>query len=233
MKTFKIESSFLFSDEANTELLYGYTVRLPGSSDQESFDSMVQEYNYGLIVKNLPMDQIGDLTRWISGNASEAQLIDIVRVRLGNVGAFVFIRYPDGSTPSVAADLLMQVYAESIQKHEYVCRLVSVAPVEEAQWPTFEVVADGFYPGEKRAILISGEVLIAGEPQNALLGKMGQTDDVVRVDRQGVLTDSVEFGPIAGEDITWPTEYELKIIGHYSGCEIVETVEGAGSSGTS
>lgn len=137
----------------------------------------------------------------------------------------VFLRYLDGTDPPVSVETLAQVYADSIRKGVHSCALVSFTHVGESSMPVYQIEAEGFYPGEGRAITISGDFVIDGESSSHLFSAMGLTDDANRVDDQGRISEEILFGDISGSDIVLPSEFEVFIIGHYSGCSIEETVE--------
>ena len=73
--------------------------------------------------------------------------------------------------------------------------------------------------------MISGDIMIDWESQNAMFAAMGETEDANLVDSQGRISEEINFGIISGSDIVLPSELEVLIIGDYSGCSIEQTVE--------
>jgi hypothetical protein len=142
--------------------------------------------------------------------------------RIGKIGGWAFIQYPDGNIPSVEIGNLAQVYADSIANPVPRCLLVSVTPVEDATWPSYDILAEGFYPGEGRTITVIGDVEIDGEIQSATTGMLGLEGQ--SADDEGRIEENLTFGEIAGEKVVLPDEFTLTIMGWHSGCEITETI---------
>ena len=227
MKSYTIETGFAFATKESSEIVYGYTALFSTDLDRDVFDSVLQKPGMGFSsvsdTKDLSIEEFGDISRGISGKLDARQRIDIVNFRLEDIGAFVFIRYPEGSSPPVAVEDLARVYAESIENPTPYCSLVSITPVEGATWPSFDYQAEGFYPGERRLIVLEGEVTIGGKTETiaeVLAGLEGET-----ADDQGRVQGNVTFGTIAGTDISPPSQLTLTITGYWSGCELKEIIE--------
>ena len=235
--TYFIEGSFLFTDQF-PEGVFGYTTLLPLSSDKELFDDyvsrLIDELNnlalYGLNATEFtePADipaaaGIGDFSAGgyftYTQNGITYQFY-VTKMRIGDIGASVYIRLEGLEEPFIQISDLARIYAESIRYPEERCNLISVSPVESEDWPTYDILAEGFYPGETRAIIMTGDVQISGESQSVvsgMLGLEGQSADI-----QGRIDERVAFQIVEGEDVIPPSEVEIKILGYHSGCTIVE-----------
>ena len=236
--TFYIESSFVFSDEDRPKV-FGYTYLLPTSEHHEGFEfimgdilSMVdylpKAYGATVILDSrlLDINNIGDKSIGATVGYEingEAWRFDSVLFRIDDIGASISVRYKEADGPPVEIDHLARVYSQSIMYPEQRCKLVSVNSAESAtDWPAYNISAEGFFPGEGRAILLSGDLLIDGETKSAttaLLGQEGQS-----ADRQGMIEETVSFGVVQGDNVTPPTELELTILGYYSGCGVEENL---------
>lgn len=227
-KTYSIEGSFVFSNDESSEYLYGYTGLFPTKEDQSVLDWAISTmadsgglYSLG-DMKKLPVESIGDSSGGVAGILANGQRLEIVISRIGNIGIWAFTRYPDGSTPSMAIEHLAQVYADSILNSKPRCAFVSITPVEGATWPSYDIVAEGFYPGEGRSITLTGDVEIGGEIQSVVTGLLGL--DGQTADSEGRIEENVTFDEITDDDVVLPDEFSLTIWGWYSGCEITQTV---------
>ena len=154
--------------------------------------------------------------------------MDHVVFRSGEIGGYVFTRYPDGESPSVTAEHLARVYSQSIADPTPKCTLVSITAVEGADWPTYDFVAEGFYPGEGRLIMLKGDVEIAGKTESFVSGDVGLT--VESADSEGRIEENITFAyiEIAGEDVILPDEFTLSVWGQLSECEVTEIVPWTG-----
>jgi len=231
-KTYSIEGSFVFSNEESSEYIYGYTGLFPTREDQGVLDWAISTmadsgglYSLG-DMKKLPVKSIGDSSGGVAGILSNGQRLEIVISRIGKIGIWAFIRYPDGSTLGTAANHLAQVYANSLVNPFPRCSLVSITPVEGATWPFYYIVAEGFYPGEERIITLIGDVEIDGEIQSVTTGLLGL--DGQSADNEGRSEENVTFGEVDGENVVLPDEFIFTIVGGYSQCEINETVRWEG-----
>jgi hypothetical protein len=227
-KTYTIESSFAIYNHELGETVFGYTALFPGESDV--FDGAMEQlkkvdgslYSYISDKEQIPMQRVGDLSTGVTGITGNGLRIYAVMFRLDEIGAWTFILLPDGNTPSVIVDHAAQVYADSIANPVPRCSLISIQPVEGATWPSYDIVAEGFYPGEGRMITLSGDVKIDGETLPSTTGLLGL--DGQSADNEGRIEENVTFGEISDEDVFLPDEFELTIMGWYSQCEITETV---------
>jgi hypothetical protein len=226
-KTYTIENGFVFSNEEHPEIVYGYTALFPTEEDQDVLNwairTLAEKGLYKLEdLKKLTVTRIGDLSGGVTGLMGKGDRLGIVVSQLGDIGVWTFIRHPDGETTSVAIEHLAQVYADSVTNPTFQCSLVSITPVEGAIWPSYDFVAEGFYPGERRMILLTGDVEIDGETQNIVTGMVGEEGETV--DNEGRLEGNVSFGEVAGEEVVLPAEFSFSIMGWYSGCEINQIV---------
>jgi hypothetical protein len=216
--TYTIANSFFFADEETHQNVYGYTIDVSGAIDKGFYDSFLRDsdYDYGYGFEEFPVEPIGNISRGITAQTSDTRHLDIIGFRLGDVGARVFIRYDEGSKPSISIEDLAQVYAESIFHPETGCHLVSITPIEDDSGPWFNIIAEGFYPGERRMITLSGGGMMTG--------LAGLSEDAERVDDQGRIEADYGFPILPGFESELPMEIEVGIYGLYSGCEITEVV---------
>lgn len=227
-KTYLIENSFVFFDEERFEFVFGYTALFPTKSDQDVFDALVQQLpKPGNVLplnelEQLPIEDIGDSSAGVTGIIDAGRRMDHVRFRVGDIGAFVFIRYPDGQSPSIAVNHLAQVYAHSIANPPPWCSLVSITAVEGATWPSFDYRAEGFYPGEPRVIMLEGDLQISGGTISVVTTLLGQTGETA--DSDGRVEGNVTFGEVEILDATLPLEFTFSMQGVYSECEINQIV---------
>jgi len=243
---YPIEGNFAFSnDDGQNNTIFGFTIVLPEKVDQDRYDGYISasadpdftkysiESSYpgstNIQAKELPfIENLGDESAGISTSytfrGSNFQM-DSYNFRRNGVGAVVFVRYLNGSDPPVSADKLALVYADSINNRFQSCSLISIRHTGEKGIPVYHIEADGFYPGERRAILISGDIMIDGESKGVTFGALGETEDANRADSQGMISEEVNLGILSGSDIILPNELDVKIIGHYSGCSIDQIVE--------
>jgi phosphonate transport system substrate-binding protein len=236
---YMIEGSFVFAEEWPVGI-YGYTFLLPTDGDKQLFDinlpGLVQELQnlvtYGLEPDALSEPEVlADATG--IGDNSRGAVIDyskrgeeyrlyLVRFRAGGIGSNVFMRHRASENPLMDVVKLAGIYAQSVLYPEEGCQLVSIEPVEKETWPTFDILAEGFYPGEARSIALSGDVLINGESKSvttALMGLDGQS-----ANEMGRIEERVVFGIIEGANVQPPGEIEIEIRGWHSGCTVTEVV---------
>lgn len=243
---YPIEGNFAFMDENEQEnTIFGYTTLLPEKVDQDRYDGFISVsgdpgFNIYMIENQFPGstdiqsdelplgENLGDESAGASTSYSLGGndiRVDTYIFRIDDVGATVYVRYLQGSEPPVSVDQLAQVYAESIRQGLQICSLVSITHVGEELEANYQIDAEGFFPGERRAMVISGDILIDGENKSSLFGAMGDSEDAVRVDRQGRISEQFSLGVLSGSDIILPSELEVNIVGYFSGCSIEETVE--------
>ncbi len=175
-----IEGSFVFTDADQTQFVFGYTMKLPTKKDRDAFDALltmlpdflasVPGANVSSLPVKLRIDARGATATYKRSGIAWRK--DQVAFRIGNIGTFVFVSHPDAVVP-VDVETVAQVYADSIQKALQSCKLVSITPVEGAAWPSYDIVAEGFYPGERRAILLQGEVQIDTKKTGVTSGALG------------------------------------------------------------
>jgi len=228
-KTYLIKSSFVFSDEERSELVYGFTGLFPTREDQAVLNwaiSTLSEsggfYSFLSGKEKLSIQPIGDQYGGVTGLMENGKRLDIVVSRMGEIGLWAFIRYPDGNAPSVSVEQLAQVYAESVSNPIPRCSLKSITPVEGSAWPSYDFVAEGFYPFEGRVITLTGDVEIGGETQSVVTGLLGLTGETA--DSEGRIEGNVTFDEINEEDVVLPSEFSFSIWGWYSECEVNQIV---------
>jgi hypothetical protein len=260
-----IEKSFTFSDEDQPKV-YGYTVLLPSESDREVFEQLpsimpdfVESGISGLggttLLEVTDLPALGDIGDAAAGALAEytqqgvAWRMYQMAFRLGDVGALVVVRHRAEDAPAVPIARLARVYSHSIQYPGNRCSLLSVTPVEGATWPSYDFVAEGFYPGESRITLLEGGALLGDEPLRVIQAD-GISDEpaALRVaeriledrpdmifgntirdvaDDEGNVVGSIFLGTIEGEeDVTLSNEFTFTVFGLYSGCEITQVLSG-------
>ena len=237
---FVIENSFLFGNDVFTDFLYGYTINLAGDDDIDIFDDyidhsmeiMANTTAQGVLAQNVTVlsdiDQIGDHSQALTvvfPFEDRTDRLDNIDFRVGNIGASVFVRYLDSSEPAVSVEELAKVYEQSIQIGFQSCRIVSVTPVTGAYYPTFKIEAEGFYPVERRTIILTGEYKIDGEIKSAATALMGQSDDADLTTKEGEIKAviALDIEGLEG-DVEILDEFEITVQGQYSGCEVKRKV---------
>jgi hypothetical protein len=243
---YSIENNFAMSnDEGEISAIYGYTTVLPQEVDQDRFDGymnasgdpdfMVYSIESGypgstnIQAEEIPpIENLGGESAGISVSYTfrgNDILLETYTYRLDDVGVSVFVRYLADEGSSITAEELGLVYADSINRGFQSCSLISIQHIGEPGIPIYLLEAEGFYPGERRAIFISGDMIIDGESKGAAFGAMGETEDANTADNQGVISEEVNLGTIVGSDIVLPEELNVIVIGHYSGCSFDETAQ--------
>jgi hypothetical protein len=234
-----MESGFDFIKDDEINDIFGYTMVLSSQVHEEMFGwplneltdylSTIYEEFPELEVAAIPnINEIGDVSSGASASfmyQGTAYQFDVVAFQIDDIGALVTVRHPGGIEPDVSVETVAQVYADSIRKGFHSCSLVSITHVGEELEANYQVDAQGFYPGERRAMIITGDIMMDGENKSAMFAAMGETEDAVRVDDQGRISEQFSFGVLSGSDIVLPSEVEVKITGYYSGCSIEETME--------
>lgn len=234
-----MESGFAFTKDDGSAEIFGYTMPLKSQAVEDMFgwplyeltDYMAATYEGAPdleVVANPDLEEIGDISSGATAKFTyqESSLqFDGIVFQIGDVGALVFLRRSGVIDPEISVESVAKVYADSIQRGLQSCSLISITHIGDEQSPEYHIDAEGFYPGERRAILVSGDILIDGESKGAMFAAMGDTEDAIRVDDQGRISEEVGFGLISGSDIVLPSELEVKIIGHFSGCSIDQKVE--------
>jgi len=242
-----ISGSFAFRDDLNdpSQMIYGYSVLLPSSSGKKAFDELILHGLNSLISNGfgIPLNSVSSiLTARDIADASagvtapydrngEAWEVSMISFRLDDIGAWLFIRNQESLPSSATLLKVARVYADSIQRPVKSCQLLSFEPDVDADVPTFNFVAEGFYPYEGRMITLSGDILLGGETitgGTSMLGMEGESADT-----DGKITDVISFpsaDQLASQGMDnaslppGPNEYILKIMGYASGCEIEEKV---------
>jgi hypothetical protein len=213
---FTIESSFVFSDDGHLKV-YGYAFNLPTTSQRSILDGCVSQLNTcwgGVPIPGL--ERIGDASGAIEIQLGSGIQTDVLMFRLQDVGAAVFLRHPSDQPPPVDLHHLARVYHDSLRNPAMRCELVSAIPVAGHEWPTYDLTAAGFYPGEGRMVFLYGDVQIGGDLQNsvtALAGLEGQSFDL-----SGARSEVVAFSQVVGDNVVLPGEIQIKVVGVYSDC---------------
>ncbi|OGO31081.1 MAG: hypothetical protein A2Z16_15470 [Chloroflexi bacterium RBG_16_54_18] len=116
------------------------------------------------------------------------------------------------------------MYADSIQKAHQSCTLVSITPVEGAKWLSYDFVAEGFYPGERRAVLLMGELQIGAETMKVQSADLGLSATAEIADSEGQVSGNITFGEPCGQNVVLPEEFTFTVLGYYSGCKIEQAI---------
>lgn len=235
--TYTIEGSFVFADEW-PEGIYGYTALFPSDSDKEFLDgTMLNIVNdmkefviYGFQTfdfsepKDIPdASGIGDRSAGAEitySKMGKTYRFCYVRFRVGDIGGNVFLRHEASEDPVIRVSDLARIYAQSILNPVESCKLLSASPLANEIWPSYDIHAEGFYPGETRAVILTGDVLIDGETQSAVSALMGLEGQSANY--QGRIEERVSFQSVEGGNVIPPSEVEIKILGYHSGCLIVD-----------
>ncbi|MCK4490653.1 MAG: hypothetical protein KAU23_10350, partial [Anaerolineales bacterium] len=242
-----ISGSFAFIDDLDdpSQMIYGFTALLPSSKDKDAFDDFNLN-DLSILLSNglgVPLNSVSSITNAKGiGNLSagvktqynrqgETWQISMVSFRAKGIGAWVFVRNNANLQSPVVAEKVARVYANSIQQPEISCKLISVESDTNADVPTFNFEAEGFYPYEGRMISLSGNIIVGEETKKggtSLLGLGGES-----ADKDGKITDAISFpsmDQLAAQGMDnavlppGPNEYTLNIVGVASGCEIEQTI---------
>jgi len=155
----------------------------------------------------------------------------MISFRVDKIGAWVFVRNKADIQSPISVENVARIYASSIQQPMEYCKLVSVEPDMNADMPTFDIEAEGFYPNEGRYISLNGIFYLGDETKTATNAKMGFTGE--KFDENGHIVDAIDFltveqlaeqGLKNAELPTGPTDFIMKIGGHASGCEVEQIV---------
>jgi len=237
-KTYYIANSFVFFDIQRGEGVFGYTVDLSGQSDIAVVDNILSDFKSwsvpayaggGRTLLDSSVisgtNNIGDKSSGIRieymGGGNHIVLKNIT-FRIDDIYVVAIVKNFTGTDPLISVSDVARVYASSIQNPVRYCQITHISQVEGATWPSYDFVAEGFYPGEARMINLTGAVQIGGEPQSvrtALLGLTGET-----ADGEGHIEGNVTFRMVAGEDVTLPDEFLFSILGYFSECEVSQIV---------
>ena len=226
-----IENSFVFMDETETSFIFGYSFILNKQNFRDAFAAKQSDLQYletqVLSPTLIDVPDIGDASGGYSALLSEeermstGERIESVEFLIEDVGATVYLRYPQDQPPPIDVIKLAQVYAESLLNPEPRCRFVSITPVEGALFPTFEFEAAGFFPREQRIVKLFGSFGDEADPitgSSAMLGQTGETSD-----SDGNVSETISFAPVAveGESMRFHS-LKLTATGGFSGCEVSE-----------
>jgi len=220
------------------EAVFGYTVDLPGLSDKYLVDSILSDFKnwsdqgFAGVGRTLLDSSVISGTNNIGDKSSGIRqeymaggnhiVLEHINFRIDDIYAITVVKNFTGTDPLISVSDVARVYASSIQNPVRYCQITHISQVEGATWPSYDFVAEGFYPGEARMINLTGDVQIGGETQSvktALLGLTGET-----ADGEGHIEGNVTFGMVAGEDVTLPDEFLFSILGYYSECEVSQIV---------
>jgi hypothetical protein len=214
---FEIQGAFVFSDDGHLKV-YGYTFDLPSADHVATLDALLSDFSAlwgGEPIPNMP--SIGEKSAATTDDIGYGMRVDVLMFRINGIGAAVLIRHPSDVPAPVDLGQLASVYAESIRNPALRCELVSAIPVEGETWPTYEITAAGYYPGEGRLIMLSADFTINGEVQSASTALMGQNVGQ-SFDSAGALNMLVRFSEVSGDEVLLPSEVTIAVIGYNSGC---------------
>jgi hypothetical protein len=233
-KEYNISGSFLFANgDIPDTSIYGYTIMLPTDEDLEIYDQIIDEAeNIGEFDLTVLEDSedIGDHSKGATGEYGGEHFTSI-NFRVGNVGAVVFLRHDLANEPGIDAKDVAKVYAKSIEQPTSYCRITSINVVPDANIPTFEVEAEGFYPQEGRYLKLEGAIDLNGETIKVGTIKAGTTGETVEAD--GSLSEEISIavmdqlaaqGYQNTEPIEGPIEFTVTVGGYQSLCEATQTV---------
>jgi hypothetical protein len=124
---FPLENSFAFTNSDSTSSLYGFTVSLPETKDQNLFDSTLMGSFYAeMRLTTYPPDvsKIKDVTVGDKSVAVTAKYkidnamwhLNVVVFRINKVGAFVFTLYNETAGSPIDIGKLAQAYADGIKQ---------------------------------------------------------------------------------------------------------------------
>ena len=140
-----------------------------------------------------------------------------------------------------------RIYVSSIKNPVQSCQITHISKVEGATWPSYDFIAEGFYPGEARITLLEGDLQIGDEIAHvAYLDGLSDEPDALRfienwlldfgfdvgsfdtisvfADNQGQVSGSITLTGVEGLVVTLPNEFTFSVFGLYSGCEISKTI---------
>jgi Tol biopolymer transport system component len=220
-----IENSFVFTDEAQTAYIFGYTFILANDDLRSAFAAKQDNLSYleTLVLSPALIDtpEIGEVCGGYTALLPEEERIESVEFLIGDVGASLFIRYPQDQPPPVDILKLAQVYADSLVNPQPRCQIVSVTPVEDARVPEFEFEAAGFFPEEQRIVELFAAIGDEEDPltlSNSMLGQTGETSD-----SDGNVSETIGLAPLLEEGGNMPViSLKLTVVGGFSGCKVSE-----------
>lgn len=128
---FKVESLFAFADDNNFEVVMGITTTIQSEQERAEFDKALNqpEILQALLTQGLgatrvldkePLQALGNIGNAVGGTRLKVNLdgipasLDIVAFRREVIGAFVFVMYLDGETPTLSiAEIARQLDARA------------------------------------------------------------------------------------------------------------------------
>ena len=236
-----IVNSFYFADDLYENEIYGYAFVTPKNREQSFINHLItniMDITEVVVLDGIKAKDVSELNEINNiGDKSSAVTmlfpIEDKRVRLeqmlfkmGDIGGSVFIRYIDGKQPPTKVDKLAEVYARSINNSFMSCKILSITPITDYEYPAFQINAGGFYPGEGRKITISGHYMIGDKKISSSITKVGETEDAPRADSEGNISEEMFFSgviPLNEEEIEY-LEFDISVYGHFSQCEVQETI---------
>lgn len=202
-KSYVIVNSFVFADEENLEVVFGYTMQLTDPADFDLVDDILNNYwdsaeetfnTLGVVVLNsseiLGARNIGDVSEGFRIDfVSDGIPISLHQVgfRTGDIFSVVIVKNYMGTAPSVAVEDVAKTYAANIQNPIHSCRIATLRKMSDEDWPMVDFQARGFYPGEQLVVLVDGEIELDGEQM--LIGQANGAEDSYAVSR--VLVEEV------------------------------------------
>lgn len=236
MFQFLIDSSFLFRNP--DEQVFGYTVKCPPSKRLVICETMIPLWidifgpdfdRGGRTLQNITTisgaDMIGDISTGVRAeytSGGRTIILELVAFRIGGIYAITFIKNFEGDDPSISIIDVAEIYASSILNPVQHCQITQINPVDGATWPAYEFRAEGFYPGEGRMIMLTGDVTVNGETLRMITSKLGMTGE--SADSNGVIEEIMTFQLVVGDSVSLPSEFTISIFGHFSHCMVNQVV---------
>ncbi len=210
--TFLIENSFAFADEHRSELIFGYTSQLSGSSEIEEVDGILSNFldwfevaygSSGVTIKKVETlpgsGHIGDKSAGVRIEyfaGSTTIILEQVMFRIGDILATANVKNFQESSSSLDVIDIAEVYAHNINYPVISCEINNIKPLVNQPWPAFDYHAAGFYPREHVIVWLESEIGLSGSP--TMIGQLDGLGDeavVVRVVINEILeTDFDIFG---------------------------------------
>jgi hypothetical protein len=230
-----VEQSFVFAEQW-PEAAYGWTVLYPTDFDKEVLDYYIDNVDAYLSMLVTDVFQ-GTLISVFN----ESDYIDVgdksgrawavyewggtfwsfqaAIFRMDDIGGWVFTRQSFGEDPFIEIDKLARIYAQSIEVPMNRCRLVTISPVTDSEFPAYEYKVEGFYPGEPLMVALSGDVRIGGEVKSVVMVDYDTDNAYENGEFHGKMTFNTDMSDEKIDEVV-PSDFEFSILGFYSGCEL-------------
>jgi hypothetical protein len=167
-----------------------------------------------------------------------------VAFRIGDILGAANVKNFFESTAKVSVLEVAEVYARNINYPVWSCQITKVFAQADEPWPTFNFLANGFYPNEPVIVQVDGMVEFGGEAYwianfNGVSEEMsavrvfsewiyypdfewfGINRDPLKVDNTGrIYSTIIQTGVETEDEVIYFDQHQITIYGLYSGCSI-------------